>query len=177
MKKAILPVLLCLLLFALLAACASVPGGRESASAPPSDSLPERSAVILPDLLPDPEPTPVPTAEPTPTLTPEPSQAPAPTAAPEPEPSPTPDPTPEPTPEPAPEPTPEPEPNGGDGDRSAPDALSPVRDYVLNTNTLKFHYPDCRSVDQMKEENKAVFTGSREEILDMGYVPCKNCDP
>ena len=157
MKKAILPVLLCLLLFALLAACASVPGGRESASAPPSDSLPERSAVILPELLPDPEPTQEPTPEPTP--------------------DPTPAPTPSPTMEPTPEPTPEPEPNDGEGDRSAADALSPVRDYVLNTNSKKFHTPDCRSVDQMKEENKAFFTGSREEILDLGYVPCKNCDP
>lgn len=27
--------------------------------------------------------------------------------------------------------------------------------YVLNTNTMKFHYPTCSSVDDMKEKNKA----------------------
>lgn len=26
--------------------------------------------------------------------------------------------------------------------------------YVLNTNTMKFHYPSCSSVDQMKEKTK-----------------------
>ena len=28
-----------------------------------------------------------------------------------------------------------------------------VMEYVLNTNTKKFHYPDCRSVKQMKDKN------------------------
>ena len=49
--------------------------------------------------------------------------------------------------------------------------------YVLNLNTKKFHYPDCRSVDQMAEKNKEVVEISRDEIIDRGYVPCKNCDP
>lgn len=49
--------------------------------------------------------------------------------------------------------------------------------YVLNTNTLKFHNPDCRSVNQMKDKNKQVFTGSRDEIIAMGYSPCGNCHP
>lgn len=49
--------------------------------------------------------------------------------------------------------------------------------YVLNTNTMKFHYPTCSSVDDMKEKNKQIYTGSREEIINMGYVPCKRCNP
>ena len=49
--------------------------------------------------------------------------------------------------------------------------------YVLNTNTMKFHYPSCSSVDEMKEKNKQVYTGSREDIINMGYVPCKRCNP
>lgn len=49
--------------------------------------------------------------------------------------------------------------------------------YILNTNTRKFHYPDCKSVKQMKEKNKKPYTGTREEIIEMGYVPCKNCNP
>ena len=49
--------------------------------------------------------------------------------------------------------------------------------YVLNTNTKKFHYPDCDSVNQMKEKNRLDFGGTREEAISMGYVPCKNCNP
>ena len=49
--------------------------------------------------------------------------------------------------------------------------------YVLNTNTMKFHYPTCSSVDQMKEKNKEIYTGNREDVINMGYVPCKRCNP
>ena len=49
--------------------------------------------------------------------------------------------------------------------------------YVLNQNTKKFHRPDCKSVSTIKEENKANFTGSRQELLDAGYSSCKSCNP
>lgn len=49
--------------------------------------------------------------------------------------------------------------------------------YILNTNTKKFHYPSCPSVKQMKEKNKQDYTGSREDVISMGYEPCKNCCP
>ena len=49
--------------------------------------------------------------------------------------------------------------------------------YVLNTNTMKFHYPTCSSVDDMKEKNQQIYTGSRDEVINMGYVPCKRCNP
>ena len=49
--------------------------------------------------------------------------------------------------------------------------------YVLNTNTKKFHYPYCDSVNEMKEKNKQVFTGTREEANEMGYSPCGRCKP
>ena len=48
-------------------------------------------------------------------------------------------------------------------------------DYILNTNTKVFHYPDCDSVSQMKEKNKEYFTGTKEEVMNMGYTPCHNC--
>lgn len=53
----------------------------------------------------------------------------------------------------------------------------PEYDYVLNTNTGKFHKPSCNSVNQMKEKNKQEFHGTRDEVINMGYVPCKNCNP
>ncbi len=50
-------------------------------------------------------------------------------------------------------------------------------DYILNTNTKKFHYPWCSSVDQMAEKNKLEYTGDREDVIEMGYDPCKRCNP
>lgn len=49
--------------------------------------------------------------------------------------------------------------------------------YILNTNTLKFHKPDCSSVNQMSEHNKGEFLGTRDELIAQGYEPCKNCNP
>ena len=51
------------------------------------------------------------------------------------------------------------------------------REYILNKNTKKFHYPDCPSVKRMKEKNKEYYTGSREDLIAQGYDPCKNCNP
>ncbi len=50
-------------------------------------------------------------------------------------------------------------------------------DYVLNTNTKKFHYPSCSSVKRMSEKNKGYYTGTRDEVIAMGYDPCGNCHP
>ncbi len=49
--------------------------------------------------------------------------------------------------------------------------------YVLNTNTKKFHLPNCSSVRDMKDKNKKEVSCSRDEVIDMGYVPCKRCEP
>ena len=51
------------------------------------------------------------------------------------------------------------------------------RDYVVNKSTKKFHYPYCSSADDIKESNRWDYHGTREELIDMGYVPCKRCDP
>ena len=50
-------------------------------------------------------------------------------------------------------------------------------DYVLNTNTKKFHYPYCSSVPTIKQKNRRDFTGSRDELIGMGYDPCGRCKP
>lgn len=49
--------------------------------------------------------------------------------------------------------------------------------YILNTNTHKFHYPYCDSVQEMAERNKLPYSGTRDEVIAMGYVPCKRCNP
>lgn len=52
-----------------------------------------------------------------------------------------------------------------------------AQEYVLNTNTKKFHYPSCSSVSQMKDKNKEVMTATRDDLIEMGYSPCGNCHP
>lgn len=49
--------------------------------------------------------------------------------------------------------------------------------YVGNINTKKFHYPTCRSVKQMSENNKAYMNCTRDDALSKGYVPCEDCKP
>ena len=48
---------------------------------------------------------------------------------------------------------------------------------MCNTNTKRFHYMSCSSVDQMADKNKKEFTGDRQELIDSGYDPCKRCNP
>lgn len=50
-------------------------------------------------------------------------------------------------------------------------------DYIINTNTGKFHYTWCKSVSKMAEKNKWYYNGTRDSVVAMGYVPCKNCNP
>lgn len=77
--------------------------------------------------------------------------------------------------------TPVPQPETDTAVQITPESSAPQESqqttYVLNTNTMKFHYPTCSSVDDMKEKNKQIYTGSREEVINMGYVPCKRCNP
>lgn len=49
--------------------------------------------------------------------------------------------------------------------------------YILNTNTKKFHFVECKSVKKMKESNKLEYTGTRDEVIAQGYSPCGNCHP
>ena len=49
--------------------------------------------------------------------------------------------------------------------------------YYLNTYRMKFHRPDCPSVQQMNAHNRQAFYGTREETVHAGYSPCNNCKP
>ena len=52
-----------------------------------------------------------------------------------------------------------------------------VSEFVLNTNSKKFHKPSCSSISQIKEGNKEVYKGSRDDLISQGYDPCKKCNP
>ena len=51
------------------------------------------------------------------------------------------------------------------------------REYVLNTNTKVFHLPECSYVESISDENKEVYTGTRDSVTDMGYESCGHCNP
>lgn len=71
-------------------------------------------------------------------------------------------------------PTPSPEP---EKQEPATGSEASQADYILNTNTKKFHYPTCSSVNDMKEKNKQEFFGTRDETIALGYSPCGRCKP
>ena len=64
-----------------------------------------------------------------------------------------------------------------DADEAAAEEDEEALDYVLNTNTMRFHYPSCSSVDDMAEHNKQSYHGLRSTLIERGYSPCGRCNP
>lgn len=64
-----------------------------------------------------------------------------------------------------------------DASKSTTAAEANVQTYVLNTNTKKFHKESCNSAKSMDASNKKIYTGSRQDIIDMGYEACGVCKP
>lgn len=71
----------------------------------------------------------------------------------------------------------------GTGDSSEDETVlaendgSSAQEYILNTNSRKFHLPSCSGVDDIKKENRQDYTGSRELLIKQGYSPCGRCNP
>lgn len=51
------------------------------------------------------------------------------------------------------------------------------RDYVINKNTDKFHYPECDSAKDIQEHNREERRATREDLIYEGYTPCGKCKP
>ena len=49
--------------------------------------------------------------------------------------------------------------------------------YVLNTSTMKFHYPSCKDVKRIKAENYETSSDKRSTLISQGYSPCGHCKP
>lgn len=64
-----------------------------------------------------------------------------------------------------------------EGESPSTSGESIVVDYVLNTNSMKFHEPDCASVEDMSSKNRQDYTGTREDLIAQGYSPCGACNP
>lgn len=68
-------------------------------------------------------------------------------------------------------------PSNGAGSEESSAASSELKEYVLNTKSMKFHRPTCSSVDDIADNNKQEATATRDELISEGYSPCKQCNP
>ena len=51
------------------------------------------------------------------------------------------------------------------------------KDYVLNTNSMKFHYPSCHAAEKISDKNKKEYHGTRDAVVEQGYTACGICNP
>lgn len=82
---------------------------------------------------------------------------------------------PDPTPQPTPEPTVEAVKALPAGGESPQPTVPATRTFVLNTSSKVYHRPGCSSAENIKEENRQEFTGTREEVEALGYEACGRC--
>lgn len=123
-----------------------------------------------------------------------PTQTPGPSTKPTPTPEPAVAPTSEPTPAPAPDPADSPsvgntspahensgEISGGSGNGNNfntwdnPDQQQTSQSWVLNTSTMKIHYPHCSSVANIAPHNYSTSNASLTDLLNRGYSRCGRC--
>lgn len=50
-------------------------------------------------------------------------------------------------------------------------------EYIINTNSKKFHTTDCGNAASIADKNKEVTNKSRDELISEGYAPAKCCNP
>lgn len=58
-----------------------------------------------------------------------------------------------------------------------PSQQETAKNYVLNTNTMKFHRPNCDSVAKIAPDNYSTYSGTRDGAISKGYDPCGKCNP
>jgi DNA-entry nuclease len=52
-----------------------------------------------------------------------------------------------------------------------------AENFVLNTNSKRFHKPTCSDADSMKPENRQEVYTARELLIAQGYKACGSCKP
>lgn len=62
-------------------------------------------------------------------------------------------------------------------DETTPTEEIAISTYWLNTSSKRFHTADCGQGQGIKEENRQVFAGERDHLLEQGYTPAGCCDP
>ncbi len=54
-------------------------------------------------------------------------------------------------------------------------AVATTKDFVLNTNSKKYHETWCRYSNEISPENRQEYNGTADELAGWGYDPCKVC--
>ena len=50
-------------------------------------------------------------------------------------------------------------------------------DFILNPSSHRFHRPGCIWAQRISPENRIEYSGDRQTLIDVGYLPCHYCDP
>ena len=50
-------------------------------------------------------------------------------------------------------------------------------EYILNTNSKKFHKLSCSGINSISDKNKEKYVGTRSVLILQGYEPCGSCNP
>lgn len=50
-------------------------------------------------------------------------------------------------------------------------------EYILNTNSKKYHKPSCSGAQSISEKNKKEYIGTKEDLEKQGYDACGICKP
>ncbi len=70
----------------------------------------------------------------------------------------------------------------GDASGSKSDALKTQQadgevTYIVNIRSGKFHTPECEGATDISASNRREYSGTRQELIDLGYEPCGSCKP
>ncbi|MBR2583548.1 MAG: hypothetical protein IKD61_09165 [Oscillospiraceae bacterium] len=50
-------------------------------------------------------------------------------------------------------------------------------DFILNPSLQRFHRPDCVWAERIDAERRIEYSGDRQTLIDVGYLPCHYCQP
>jgi len=49
--------------------------------------------------------------------------------------------------------------------------------YILNPSSQRFHVPGCVWGERIDPERRIEYSGDRQTLIDVGYLPCHYCQP
>lgn len=64
-----------------------------------------------------------------------------------------------------------------DSGDSKENATETMREYVINTNSKKYHLPSCSGAKRTQKKNREEFFGTSAQLTKKGYAPCGTCNP
>lgn len=64
-----------------------------------------------------------------------------------------------------------------DGFSSLADEGTGKQIYVINSESMKFHYPECEYAQMMSGGKRREYKGTRTELIEKGYSACGVCNP